>query len=115
LTTCAPEDLIYDQALGGVLLDGLEPLDPLSKECPDDVPCRVQNADLWFAETPSELEQAKRLCVTCPARLACLAGALERREPWGVWGGEIFERGVIIARKRPRGRPRKDDRKEVAA
>jgi WhiB family redox-sensing transcriptional regulator len=53
--------------------------------------------------------------VTCPARLACLAGALERREPWGVWGGEIFERGVIIARKRPRGRPRKDDRKEVAA
>ena len=44
-----------------------------------------------------------------PARLACLAGALERREPWGVWGGEIFERGTIIARKRPRGRPRKHD------
>jgi len=28
-----------------------------------------------------------------------------------VWGGEIFERGVVIPRKRPRGRPRK----EVAA
>jgi WhiB family redox-sensing transcriptional regulator len=24
-----------------------------------------------------------------------------------VWGGEIFERGTVIARKRPRGRPRK--------
>ncbi|MDT4939562.1 MAG: WhiB family transcriptional regulator, redox-sensing transcriptional regulator [Pseudonocardiales bacterium] len=90
-------------------------LDPLAKECPDDVPCRVQDADLWFAETPAELEQAKALCRACPARLACLAGAIERREPWGVWGGEIFERGAIVARKRPRGRPRKDDRTEVAA
>ena len=115
LTTCAPEDLIADQALDGALLGGLDPLDPLSKDCPDDVPCRVQDADLWFAETPSELEQAKAMCRDCPARLACLAGALERREPWGVWGGEIFERGVIIARKRPRGRPRKDERREQAA
>jgi WhiB family redox-sensing transcriptional regulator len=115
LTTCAPEELIADQVLDGVLLGGLDPLDPLSKDCPDDVPCRVQDADLWFAETPSELEQAKAMCRDCPARLACLAGALERREPWGVWGGEIFERGVIIARKRPRGRPRKDERREEAA
>ena len=90
-------------------------LDPLAKECPEDVPCRVQDADLWFAEAPAELEQAKALCAQCPARLACLAGAIERREPWGVWGGEIFERGAIVARKRPRGRPRKQDRIEVAA
>jgi len=90
-------------------------LDPLAKECPEDVPCRVQEPDLWFAETPAELEQAKALCLDCPARLGCLTGALERREPWGVWGGEIFERGVVLARKRPRGRPRKDDRTEVAA
>jgi WhiB family transcriptional regulator, redox-sensing transcriptional regulator len=94
---------------------GIELLDPLSKECPDDVPCRVQDSELWFADTPAELETAKSLCRQCPARLACLAGALERREPWGVWGGEIFERGSIVARKRPRGRPRKDDRTGVAA
>jgi WhiB family transcriptional regulator, redox-sensing transcriptional regulator len=43
-------------------------------------------------------------------------------EPWGVWGGEIFERGTVVPRKRPRGRPRKEDvakdailRVEVAA
>jgi WhiB family redox-sensing transcriptional regulator len=117
LTTCAPEELLSGSPNGAVstdLLDGIDPLDPLSKLCPDDVPCRVQDADLWFAETPSELEQAKTMCRDCPARLACLAGALERREPWGVWGGEIFERGVIIARKRPRGRPRKDDRYRAA-
>ena len=128
LTTCETEDLLVDPAHnlsdatapGGTAFIGLDPLDPLSKECPDDVPCRVQNADLWFAETPADLERAKDLCAGCPARLACLAGAIERREPWGVWGGEIFERGVIIARKRPRGRPRKDEqmpdrRKERAA
>jgi WhiB family redox-sensing transcriptional regulator len=92
-----------------------EPLDPLAKECPADVPCRVQDSDLWFAETPEELERAKALCLGCPARLACLTGALARREPWGVWGGEILERGEIVARKRPRGRPRKDDHTEVAA
>ena len=34
-------------------------------------------------------------------------GALERREPWGVWGGELFDAGRVIPRKRPRGRPRK--------
>jgi WhiB family redox-sensing transcriptional regulator len=78
------------------------------------LPCRVQDPDLWFAESPAQLEQAKALCVGCPARAACLAGALDRAEPWGVWGGEIFDRGVVIARKRPRGRPPKV-RAEAAA
>lgn len=74
-----------------------------------DLPCRSAiNPDLWFAEAPTDLERAKDLCGTCPVRAECLAGAVARHEPWGVWGGEIFERGVVIARKRPRGRPRKD-------
>ena len=73
------------------------------------IPCRDHDAELWFAERPEDVEFAKSLCGTCPARAACLAGALERREPWGVGGGEIFEGGEIIARKRPRGRPRKSD------
>ena len=115
LTGLAPnaEATVLDGAFGmTALLDGL---DPLAKDCPEDVPCRVQDAELWFAETPAQLEQAKAYCTGCPARLACLSGALERREPWGVWGGEIFERGAIVARKRPRGRPRKDDRTIEAA
>ena len=77
-----------------------------------DIPCRVYDPELWFAEAPSDVEDAKALCRTCPARHACLAGAQERAEPWGVWGGELFIAGVVVARKRPRGRPRKD---EVAA
>ena len=70
-------------------------------------PCHVGDPDLWFADNPADLERAKRLCGECPIRAQCLAAALEREEPWGVWGGEIFERGVVVARKRPRGRPRK--------
>jgi WhiB family redox-sensing transcriptional regulator len=71
------------------------------------LPCRVQDPELWFAESPARLEEAKAFCRECPVRAACLAGALDRGEPWGVWGGEIFDHGVVIARKRPRGRPRK--------
>jgi WhiB family transcriptional regulator, redox-sensing transcriptional regulator len=71
-------------------------------------PCGREDPELWFSESPAQLERAKELCGHCPRRAACLAGALERQEPWGVWGGEIFQDGVIIARKRPRGRPRKD-------
>ena len=82
-------------------------LDPLDKRCPDDLPCRVQDVDLWFAEHPNDLERAKAFCRECPARRACLSGALERRESWGVWGGEIFQDGAILPHKRPRGRPRK--------
>ena len=73
-----------------------------------DLPCELNDGDMWFAESPAELERAKALCVDCPVRTACLAGALERREPAGVWGGEIFDNGRILPRKRPRGRPRKD-------
>jgi WhiB family redox-sensing transcriptional regulator len=70
-------------------------------------PCHVGDPDLWFADSPSDLERAKALCADCPIRTQCLAAALQRGEPWGVWGGEIFDRGCIVNRKRPRGRPRK--------
>ncbi|MEO7193268.1 MAG: WhiB family transcriptional regulator [Pseudonocardiaceae bacterium] len=71
------------------------------------LPCRVNDPDLWFAESPAELERAKRLCAGCPLKAACLDSALARHEPWGVWGGELLEHGIVIPRKRPRGRPSK--------
>jgi WhiB family transcriptional regulator, redox-sensing transcriptional regulator len=78
---------------------------------PSYTPC-MDDPDLFFAELPADVETAKAMCHGCPIRLACYAGALERREPWGVWGGELFLRGEVVPRKRPRGRPRKT---EVAA
>ena len=82
-------------------MSDLRPDEPL-------LPCHAADADLWFADDPADLEQAKTLCGGCPIRRACLASALDRGEPWGVWCGAILERGMVLARKRPRGRPRKD-------
>jgi len=65
--------------------------------------------DLFFSDDAADLRLAKELCGHCPLRAACLTGARERAEPWGVWGGELFLNGEIIPGKRPRGRPRKSD------
>lgn len=85
---------------------------PTGADALAELPCRQHPADLWFAELPHEVEQAKDLCGACPIRSGCLAGALRRAEPWGVWGGQLILQGRVVPRKRPRGRPRKD---EVAA
>ena len=89
----------------------LDAMSGASLDAVDDhlLPCRSNDPELFFAESPSDVELAKALCVDCPVREECLAGALQRREPWGVWGGELFLQGVVIPRKRPRGRPRKND------
>ena len=71
-----------------------------------DLPC-LRDPELFFAESPRDVEQAKALCRGCGDRIACLASALVREEPWGVWGGELLLRGAIVPYKRPRGRPRK--------
>lgn len=71
-----------------------------------DLACQ-RNPDLYFAECPRELEVARDLCAGCPVLDLCLTGALERREPHGVWGGQIFVAGEVVEQKRGRGRPRK--------
>ena len=99
---------------GGVaVLTALAGLSALTERVIDEqLPCRTHDPELFFAESPDDVEHAKALCSDCPVRLDCLNGALERSEPWGVWGGEWFVHGVVVPRKRPRGRPRKS---EVAA
>jgi WhiB family redox-sensing transcriptional regulator len=79
---------------------------PASAQGALELPCG-DDPELFFAEAPDDVEFAKSLCGGCAARVECLAGAIERREPWGVWGGELFLRGEIVPFKRPRGRPRK--------
>jgi WhiB family redox-sensing transcriptional regulator len=85
---------------------GCEPIDPIGRRSPRDLPCHRHDPDLWFAESPGDVERAKALCATCPARAECLTGALRRSEPCGVWGGEILQHGQVVPFKRPRGRPR---------
>ena len=67
---------------------------------------------LFFSEELQDIARAKDLCAKCPVLVPCLEGAIERREPWGVWGGQLFLNGKILASKRRRGRPPKVPRPE---
>ena len=62
---------------------------------------------LFFSEDNFDLARAKAICSKCRLAPTCLADALDREEPYGVWGGELLVSGVIVAAKRGRGRPPK--------
>jgi WhiB family redox-sensing transcriptional regulator len=104
--TISPPGLTEDLSLTPLIT--LTALDDAIEGLGAPTPCRSNDPEVFFAESPADVEYAKSLCRTCPLVDACLAGAKERREPWGVWGGELFVQGVVVARKRPRGRPRKN-------
>src|SRR4029078_4688209 len=47
---------------------------------PDELlPCRVNDSDLWFAESPADVEVAKALCQDCPLRDPCPAPQQRRQ------------------------------------
>ena len=69
-------------------------------------------AALFFSEELQDIAAAKRMCAACPVMAECLEGALARHEPFGVWGGQLFLNGRILASKRRRGRPPKVARPE---
>jgi WhiB family redox-sensing transcriptional regulator len=68
---------------------------------------------LFFSDAPLDVARAKAICGKCTLAAACLESAIERAEPWGVWGGELLENGRIVVNKRPRGRPPKHPRPVV--
>ncbi len=63
--------------------------------------------ELFFSEQLDDIAAAKAFCQECEVKDFCLDNAQLRREPWGVWGGELFVNGKIVAQKRKRGRPPK--------
>ena len=36
---------------------------------------------------PHDIAQAKAICHGCADQAPCLAGAMQRRETYGIWGG----------------------------
>jgi hypothetical protein len=68
---------------------------------------------LFFSDDIIDIARAKAICAKCQLSVACLSGALEREEPWGVWGGELLASGRIVRNKRPCGRPPKHPRPEL--
>lgn len=69
-------------------------------------------AATFFSEELQDIAVAKRICAECPVLAECLEGALERYEPYGVWGGQLFLNGKVLTAKRRRGRPPKVARPE---
>jgi WhiB family redox-sensing transcriptional regulator len=68
---------------------------------------------LFFSDHVLDIARAKAICSRCALREQCLREALDREEPWGVWGGELLTMGRIVAHKRPGGRPPKRPRPTV--
>jgi WhiB family redox-sensing transcriptional regulator len=67
---------------------------------------------LFFSEELQDISMAKQICARCPVMAQCLEGAIDRREPWGVWGGQLMLNGKVLQSKRRRGRPPKVARLE---
>ena len=63
--------------------------------------------EIFFSEDLGDIAAAKRVCADCPVLAQCLEAAIDRAEPWGVWGGQLFLNGKALASKRRRGRPPK--------
>ncbi|MFJ5038015.1 WhiB family transcriptional regulator [Streptomyces parvulus] len=79
----------------------------------DDAACRTStDPDIWFAEGdgPAAIDrrEAKRVCRRCPAIASCLHAALERREPFGVWGGLDQDERAQLTVIRPAREPARD-------
>lgn len=58
-------------------------------------PCAGEG-DLFFSPDSADQDQAREICQGCPVRMPCLRGALERGEPWGIWGGALLDDGRIV-------------------
>lgn len=114
------ESIMHSESSGSILV---EPREPDSPRPPGETPVRAPVArcadghgtlsGLFFSDHVVDIARAKAMCGLCPLQVECLAGALEREEPWGVWGGQLLSGGRIIANKRPCGRPPKHPRPEM--
>ncbi len=65
---------------------------------------------LFFSDDEFDIARAKAICSKCGLAPTCLAGALDRAESSGVWGGQLVIDGALVAVKRGRGRPPKHPR-----
>src|SRR5260370_41622500 len=57
----------------------------------DDAACRDADADLFFpvgtiGPALHQMDEAKRICRSCPVQAACLAWAMDHGITSGVWG-----------------------------
>jgi len=49
--------------------------------------CGQSDPELFFPDKGESGKVAKRICLACPVRTACLRWAVDTQQQWGVWGG----------------------------
>ncbi|MCB0968219.1 MAG: WhiB family transcriptional regulator [Ilumatobacter sp.] len=94
----------------------LQPIDETSVSTVPVARCADGNGTLtplFFSDHVLDIARAKAICAKCALSESCLSDALDREEPWGVWGGELLSMGRIVVNKRPGGRPPKRPRPPV--
>ena len=74
----------------------------------DSAACRGVDTELFYPVTEAgagrdQVEQAKQVCRGCPVSQQCLADALSRNEPCGVWGGTSARERRAMRRREARG------------
>ncbi|TML38105.1 MAG: WhiB family transcriptional regulator [Actinobacteria bacterium] len=104
--------MLAERDQGSLLEELVQPVRWGDARCRDGAGSMVP---LFFSEQLDDIARAKAICARCPVIEPCLAGAVERREPWGVWGGQLFANGKILAFKRKRGRPPKNAQAQMTA
>lgn len=70
---------------------------------------------LFFSLDDVDIARAKAICRRCELRDACLDGAIDRREAYGVWGGTLLVDGAPVRLAPRRGRPSSKPRVEHLA
>ncbi len=117
LTTASPIDRPHISPVSGAIValpTAAVQASPFAQDWWALAACRaVPDAkDLFFSEELTDMAAAKRICADCPVISPCLEEAVNRSEPCGVWGGQLFDNGRIVMIKRRRGRPPKHPRPE---
>jgi WhiB family transcriptional regulator, redox-sensing transcriptional regulator len=69
----------------------------------DEAACRDTDPDLFFPVGPTgpalrQVDEAKRICRSCPVQARCLTWALDHRVTDGVWGGTTEDERRAIRR-----------------
>lgn len=67
----------------------------------DEALCAQTDPEVFYPETTGDALHARRVCIKCPVREACLQTALESGEVYGVWGGTTRDDRYAIKRGKP--------------
>jgi WhiB family redox-sensing transcriptional regulator len=82
-------------------LDAIAPATPDDDQWQERALCAQTDPEAFFPEKGGSTREAKRICLGCEVRDACLEYALAHDERFGIWGGlsererRRLKRGII--------------------